>query len=131
MAFQQRKKDYLQRLIEEFFAKLHKLTNEKEHISLLEKTQLLVSGFQFFYENFDIKLTDTANDILEKIGDYELSEQYARLLVVEYECLEEDGNKDSLSKALEIVEYLINTDTTYSWDRSVIREDILRLLEKS
>lgn len=130
MGFQQRKKDYLQRLIEDFFAKFQQLLNEGKAPSHAETEALLVEGFEFFSTNFEINKNSSISEILSRLADFDLSEQYAKLLVIEYELMEEDGKKESLQKALEIIEYLQNTDTTFSWERTILREDILRLLEQ-
>lgn len=129
MGFQQRKKDYLQRLIEEFFAKFQQLLNEGKASTKAETEKLLVDGFEFFTDNFDVKKEDSPIDLLVKIDDFDLLEQYAKLLMIEYQQLEEDGDKTSLIKALEIIDYLQTVDTTFSWERTILKEDILKLLD--
>lgn len=49
------------------------------------------------------------------------------MLMTEYE-LNDIKNSGSLLKALDIVEYLEKTDNVYSWDRTILKEDILRYL---
>lgn len=129
MGFQQRKKDYLQRLIEEFFAKFQQLLNEGKAPTRVETEKLLVDGFEFFKDNFEVKKEDSPVDLLVKIDDFDLLEQYAKLLMIEYQQLEEDGDKTSLIKALEIIDYLQTVDTTFSWERTILKEDILKLLD--
>ncbi|MDU1889069.1 MAG: hypothetical protein E6767_00140 [Dysgonomonas sp.] len=129
---QQRKKDFLQRLIEEFFKKLQVLLEKKgnDSQSIDEKKSVLSDCFLFFNKNFEVKETDEVKVLSEKIADNDLIEQYARLYKIEYD-LGIAKDKESLRKALNIVEYLQNTDSTYSWDRTVLKEDLLRLLDES
>lgn len=126
---QQRKKDYLQRLIEEFFKKLEELINGKRILKDEEKKSILNDCFRFFFDNFGTLKDDNAEKIIEKIEDSELLEQYARLLTLKFEVT---GLKDrrELNIALSIIEYLQKTESTYSWDRTILREDILRLLDE-
>jgi hypothetical protein len=128
MAFQQRKKDYLQRLIEEFFAKIQQYLNNGKKHTKEETEKMLSDGFQFFTDNFEVTRDNTPAQLFEKIPDFDLLEQYARFLLMEYEILESDGNRESLLKALDVVDYIDTADNTYSWERSVLREDILALL---
>lgn len=122
---QQRKKDYLQRLIEEFFAKLHDRIDQK---SVEEKKRLASEIFVAFAESFGIKQSDDAQALLQKVNDMALLEQYARLLLYKYEIVD-IKDKSQLETALQIVRYLDAFDTTYSWDRIVLREDLLKRLE--
>lgn len=124
---QQRKKDYLQRLIEEFFAKLQQLDNEKQKLTIDEQKAILGECFRFFEEEFLLKKSDSLTYIIEHVDRIELLEQYARMLMTEYE-LNDIKNSGSLLKALDIVEYLEKTDNVYSWDRTILKEDILRYL---
>lgn len=124
---QQRKKDYLQRLIEEFFAKLQQLDNEKQKLTIDEQKAILEECFRFFEEEFSLKKGDSLTYIIEHVDRIELLEQYARMLMTEYE-LNDIKNSGSLLKALDIVEYLEKTDNVYSWDRTILKEDILRYL---
>ncbi|MDH6355028.1 hypothetical protein M2132_001365 [Dysgonomonas sp. PH5-45] len=130
MSFQQRKKDYLQRLVEEFFAKLQKLINGQKHLSKTEIDELLDDCYQFFFDNFGVTHSDSFGQVAEKITDFELLEQYAKLLLTEYEAAGTVLDKNLLGKALEIVEYINTVDSTYSWERTIMREDILRNLEE-
>ncbi len=127
---QQRKKDFLQRLIEEFFAKFHELIKSSTHLPLSEKRELLNEGFNFFYTNLDINQSDDAETLIRKIEDFNLLEHYSKLMLFRYEFtdIKEPG---LLDVALEIVNYLEVADKTYSWDRSVLKEDLLRLLDES
>ena len=125
---QQRKKDYLERLIDEFFAKLHKLTDDNGKLSDTERRSLLDNCFVFFADNFGIYPELSLEDVVGKVDSIELLDQYSSLLLKKYE-LDTPKNKDLLIKALSLVEYLQNEDDTYSWDRTVLREDILRLLD--
>lgn len=124
---QQRKKDYLQRLIEEFFAKLHQLTDNREKMSIDEQKSLLADCFRFFDQNFAVIPDCSIDQVVKQVGNLELLDQYAGLLLKEYE-LSRIKNSELLIKALSLVEYLQNEDSTYSWERTVVREDILRLL---
>lgn len=127
---QQRKKDYLQRLIEDFFAKLHELVNKDKNLGSdsKEKKQLLRECFLLFDNDFNISREDSAETIIIKIGDNDLIEQYAKLLQTKYEILD-IKEVYQLHIALDLIEYLEATDTTYSWNRTVLKEDILRLLD--
>lgn len=124
---QQRKKDYLQRLIEDFFAKLQQLDNGKQKLTIDEQKAILEECFRFFEEEFLLKKGDSLTYIIEHVDRIELLEQYARMLMTEYE-LNDIKNSGSLLKALDIVEYLEKTDNVYSWDRTILKEDILRYL---
>lgn len=128
MGFQQRKKDYLQRLIEEFFAKIHSLINGDKRIPRGEMELIIKDCFKFFDNNFEVTQTDSWKDVCEKVPDFELLEQYTNMLKLEYELLEEDGDKLSLEKAQDIIDYVIAADTSYSWQRMVLQQDIKRLL---
>lgn len=127
---QQRKKDYLQRIIEEFFAKLQEFENKGQKLSPLERKTILDDCYKFFADNFGVKQIDTTEQLAQKIDSVELFEQYAKLLLSEYE-IAENKDKSILFKALSIVEQLQDTDKTYSWERTVLREDILRLLDEN
>lgn len=129
---QQRKKDYLQRLIEEFFKKLEVFINgsNDNNLSETEKKSILADCFQFFSENFAVNKTDDVSQLAEKIDDINLLEQYAKILTIEYD-ITENKDRSELEKALAITQYLEKTDSTYSWDRTVLREDILRRLDES
>lgn len=124
---QQRKKDYLQKLIEDFFSKLHELRDSKSKNDLAEQKQILIDCFYFFSENFEIQQSDDANILVQKITDADLLEQYAKLLLTRYEIVD---IKDviQLHTALDIVKYLEVSSMTYSWERTVLKEDLLRLL---
>ncbi|QIK59075.1 hypothetical protein G7050_04150 [Dysgonomonas sp. HDW5A] len=127
---QQRKKDYLQRLIEEFFAKLHELANENKNSdsNSTEKKRILSECFFLFNNDFNISQEDSSETIVIKIGDNDLIEQYAKLLQTKYE-ISDIKEIYQLHTALDLIEYLEATDTTYSWNRTILKEDILRLLD--
>ncbi len=125
---QQRKKDYLQRLIEEFFAKLYELANEKSDSNSIEKKRIVSECFFLFNNDFNISQEDSAENIVIKIGDNDLIEQYAKLLQTKYE-ISDIKEIYQLHIALDLIEYLEATDTTYSWNRTILKEDILRLLD--
>lgn len=126
---QQRKKDYLQRLIEEFFSKFYALINESEKIDDNEKKELLKEGIDFYAEYFGTKQDDSAEVLINKIQDVGLLENYSKLLLIKNRIVD---IKDSvqLYVALDIVKYLEETDNTFSWERTVLREDLLRLLDE-
>lgn len=127
---QQRKKDYLQRLIEEFFAKLHELADEsrKQSSNSIEKKRILSECFSLFNNDFNISLEDSAETIIIKINDNDLIEQYAKLLLTKYE-ISDIKEIYQLHIALDLIEHIEATDTTYSWNRTILKEDILRLLD--
>ncbi len=66
---------------------------------------------------------------MEKINDNDLLEQYAKLLMIEYDITNKK-DRGNLVKALDIIEYIQNADTTYSWERTVLREDLLHRLDE-
>lgn len=121
-----RKKDYLQKIIEEFFSKIQDLINGG---SLNKEEQMiqLQKCFDLFRSDFDVQTSDSVNTIAEKIQDVDLLEQYAKVLVLKFELLDIKDISD-LETALKIVNFLDITDKTYSWNRSVMKQDILRLL---
>jgi hypothetical protein len=127
---QQRKKDFLQRLIEEFFKKLEQMVNRETVPDSSEKEALMNECFGFFSENLQAEKNDRLEDLVEKIPDNDLLEQYAKLLMTEYD-LSENKNREGLLKSLSIIEYLELTDKTFSWERTVLKEDILHRLDRS
>lgn len=127
---QQRRKDFLMRLLEEFMKKLQQLTDNREKLSDSEQKGILNECFTFFSTNFRTSITDDSDILIEKINDRDLLEQYPKLLMMQYD-LSEERNKADLQKALVIIEYLQNTDVSYSWDRVVLREDILHRLDNN
>jgi len=127
---QQRKKDYLIRLLEELMKSIHKLVDKRENLSLEEKEEALGNAFSFFVDNFDISLDDNAETICEKVPDADLLHQYANLLLIESD-IKNCPDKNKLHKALQILEYLESTDDTYVWDRVVLKEDILHRLDEN
>lgn len=126
---QQRRKDYLQRLIEEFFTKLQQLKRAQEDLNLSEEKEIINNCLLFFQTNFGTKQSDTAVFLAEKIKDPDLLEQYAKLLLMKYKIVD---IKDvyQLHVALDIVENLEVYDNTYSWDRTILKEDLLKLLDQ-
>lgn len=126
---QQRKKDYLQKLIEEFFAKLQQLKQAQEGVNLSEEKEIVNDCMVFFQSNFNTKQSDTAGELADKIKDPDLLEQYAKLLLNKYNI---SDIKDiyQLHVALDIVKSIEAGDNTYSWDRNILREDLLRLLDQ-
>ncbi|HCO67309.1 MAG TPA: hypothetical protein DIT04_06080 [Dysgonomonas sp.] len=126
---QQRKKDYLQRLIEEFFSKFNDLVNGAPFEHPERKKELLNEALSFFSTHFDTKATDNAQLLAEKIKDTDLLQQYAKLLLLKYELIDLK-EPEQLRTALDIVIYLENTDKTFSWERDILREDLLRLLDE-
>lgn len=126
----QHKKDYLLRLIDEIFAKLRKVLDRNINLSTEEKQNLLNDCFDFYQEYYEIGRKDTAENIVSKIDRFDLLEHYAQILLIEYK-LAKSGDKDNLVKALSLVEYLEESDKSYSWDRVALREDILRLIESN
>lgn len=127
---QQRRKDFLMRLLEEFMKKLQQLTDNREKMSNSEQKAILEECFAFFSSNFQASITDESKILIEKINDRDLLEQYPRLLMAQFD-LSEKPEREILLKALSLVEYLQNTDATYSWDREVLREDILHRLDNN
>lgn len=126
---QQRKKDYLQRLIEEFFAKLQQLKQAQEETNTLEQKEIINDCLIFFQSNFNTKQSDTSAELADKIKDQDLLEQYAKLLLNKYN-ISDIKDVYQLHVALDIVEYIEAGDNTYSWDRTVLKEDLLRLLDQ-
>jgi len=127
---QQRKKDFLQRLIEEFFSKFNELVNGTPFENQDERKELLNKALIFFSENFNVKQTDGLESLTEKIGDIDLLQQYAKLLLIKHDIIDiKDVNQ--LHTALGIIEYLEAADKTYSWERTTLREDLLRILDEN
>ncbi|MDR2954434.1 MAG: hypothetical protein LBV43_05075 [Prevotella sp.] len=124
-----RKKDYLMRLLEEMFKKLFQMLNQEEGINNGEKAEALNDAHKFFAENFEVSRSDAADILIEKINDIELLEQYPRLLFTEYQLTSQ--SRENLMKALSILEYLQDADKTYSWERTVLKEDILKILDEA
>jgi len=127
---QQRKKDYLQRLIEEFFARFQVLIDDGSKDGVDQKKAILNEAFDFFNKNLEVKQDNDAEAIITKIGDTDLLEQYAKLLMMKYEVVD-IKEVSQLYTALDIVKYLEATNKTYSWDRTVLREDLLRILDEN
>ena len=127
---QQRKKDYLIRLLEELMKSIHKLVDKRENLSVEEKEEALENAFSFFVDNFDISIDDNAETICDKVPDTDLLHQYANLLLIESD-IKNSQDKRKLHKALQILEYLESTDNTYVWDRVVLKEDILNRLDEN
>lgn len=125
---QQRKKDYLQRLIEEFFKKLDQMVNREVVLDDTEKKALLDECFDFFSENLQTEKNDNTEILIEKISDNDLLQQYAKLLMTEYD-LSENKDREGLLKSLSILGYLESPDKTFSWERTVLKEDILHRLD--
>lgn len=126
---QQRKKDYLMRLLEELSKKLMMLLDKNRKVDDEETLSILKECYDFFHDTFGVTKSDDTDKLIEKIDDRDLLEQYAKLLLTESELT--SAGKDRLSTALDITEYLQNTDVTFSWDRTILREDILRKLDKN
>lgn len=126
---QQRKKDYLIKLIEEFFAKLQQLKQAQEGENPTEEKEIINDCMAFFQSNFNTTQSDTANELTDKIKDPDLLEQYAKLLLNKYN-ISDIKYIYQLHVALDIVTYIEASDNTYSWDRNILREDLLRLLDQ-
>lgn len=126
---QQRKKDYLQRLIEEFFAKLQQLKQAQEETNTPEQKEIINDCLIFFQSNFNTKQSDTSAELADKIKDQDLLEQYAKILLSKYN-ISDIKDVYQLHVALDIVECIQENDNTYSWDRTVLKEDLLRLLDQ-
>lgn len=123
-----RKKDYFQRILEEFFEKLRILINKREaHADNKELRNSINDCYKFFADYFEVTKSDSPNEIIRKVEYEELIEQYARLLFTEYTTLD-IKHESNLSDALYLVEYLQKTDSAFSWDRTILREDILRVM---
>ncbi|MEN9918105.1 MAG: hypothetical protein RL662_541 [Bacteroidota bacterium] len=127
---QQRRKDYLQRLVEDFFTRFDELIRSNTDVSRKEKLCLLNDALLFFRDNFETSTSDTADILANKIGDMNLLEQYARLLLTQHQVVD-IKQPEQLYIAFDLVKYIDAIDTTYSWERVVLREDILRLLNKN
>lgn len=126
---QQRKKDYLIKLIEEFFGKLQQLKQAQEGENPTEEKEIINDCMAFFQSNFNTTQSDTANELADKIRDTDLLEQYAKLLLNKYN-ISDIKYIYQLHVALDIVTYIEASDNTYSWDRNILREDLLRLLDQ-
>lgn len=127
---QHKKKDYLLRLIEELFKKLFQLLDKDTNVSTEEKLTVIKEIHTFFRETFNITPSDNTETLIDKISDVELLDHYIKTLVMEYE-ISAIKTENTLLTALEMIEYLQNVDSTYSWERTIMREDILRLLDEN
>lgn len=126
---QQQVKDYLLRLIQEFFKKLQLLMEKGSKLNKAEKLSIINDCYNFFSNSFGISETDNAKILIEKVKDNDLIELYVKLLFAEFEVTSK--NKENLYTALELIEYLQNTDATFSWERTILREDILCILDEN
>lgn len=126
---QHTRKDYLQRLIEEFFAGFHDLLSENPDLNPEERKVLLMNGLSFFSKNLDVSQSDQSETLVKKIKDHDLLEQYARLLYLKF-TITDIKESEQLQTALEIIRYLEKTSTDYSWGRTILKEDLLHLLEE-
>ncbi|MFV0418533.1 MAG: hypothetical protein ACK5KT_07385 [Dysgonomonas sp.] len=126
---QQQVKDYLLRLIQEFFKKLQLLMGKGSKVNEAEKLSIINDCHAFFSNSFAVSDTDNSKVIIEKINNKDLLDLYAKLLFTELEVTSK--NKEKLSIALELVEYLQNTDANFSWERTILQEDILRILDEN
>lgn len=127
---QHKKKDYLIRLIEELFKKLFQLLDRDTNVPAEEKLSVIKEIHTFFHETFNIDSSDNTEILINKISDIELLDHYAKTFIMEYE-ISTAKTENTLLTALEIIEYLQNADSTYSWERTIMREDILRLLNEN
>lgn len=124
----QRKKDLLMTMLEQFFQKLAELLNRiKENPE--EAKELLSDSFDFYEKQFSVTKQDSFDSVLKKLPMKEFVEGYATILVKGYEL--GTGNKDDLNLSLNLITYLQDTDTTFSWERMTLHQDILRLLNET
>lgn len=123
----QRKKDLLMVMLEQFFQKLGELLNRvKENPE--EAKELISDSFDFYDKQFGVTKEDSFESILEKLPMREFVEGYAIILVKEYELKRE--NKENLNLSLHLITHLQDTDTTFSWERMTLHQDILRLINE-
>jgi len=122
-----RKKDYLMNLLEQLLKHMSLLI-DKQPKDPLQTAQALENSFAFYKDNFGVQQSDSVKEILEKLPAIYFIDEYAKLLVFDYN-LSGNPKKESLEKALELLNYLQYADKTYSWDREALKQDILRLLE--
>ena len=123
-----RKKDYLMNLLEQLIKHMSLLI-DKQPEDPLQTRKALENSFTFYKDNFDVQQSDSLKEILEKLPAIYFIDEYVKLLVLDYN-LSGNPKEENLEKALELVKYLKDTDKTYSWDREVLEQDILRLLER-
>ncbi|MFV0329787.1 MAG: hypothetical protein ACK5M3_07570, partial [Dysgonomonas sp.] len=109
--------------------KLDQMVNKETALDDSEKKALLDECFGFFSENLQVEKDDKIEILIEKISDNDLLQQYAKLLMTEYD-LSENKDREGLLKSLSILEYMEGTDKTFSWERTVLKEDILHRLDK-
>jgi len=124
------KEDFLMKLILDFMEKFNRFISGKEDPDPFTVRENLNVCFNFYDEKFDIKTSASEKEILEKLPAIFFIEEYAVLLKHKYE-LDESKNINDLEKALYLVDYVSEKDKTYSWEREVLRQDILRLLDKT
>lgn len=125
---QQRKKDYLQRLIEDFFVKLQQFQQDGDNPD--EGKKIVNDCLAFFQTHLNTLQSDSSAILIQKIENPDLLEQYARILLKKYEIVD-IKETDQLHVALDIVENLEISDNTYSWNRNILKEDLLRLLDQN
>ncbi|NDV69739.1 hypothetical protein [Dysgonomonas sp. 25] len=130
MVQQIRKDDYIQRILQEFFAKLNQLYLKRPKAPKEEQKRILQKCFELYRDYYHVERSDSAVEIINLLEDFGLIEQYARILTDEYQTVDIKYD-ENLRKALSLVEYIEHADATYSWDRTVLKEDILRLLDES
>lgn len=124
---QLRKKDYLQKIIEDLFIQLNQLkTNSGNN----NKDIALENCFAFFHENFNVMQDDNFHELIKKVTDIDFLEQYAKLLYTKFEAVDLKDTSD-LQLAVDIILYIECIDKTFSWERTILREDLLRLLSIS
>lgn len=121
-----RRKDYLLTMIEELGKLISKLFSKAEDVSM--KRDSLEKGFSFYSDNFGITGGTDVDEILEKLPTFYFIEEYAKLLFYKYQLLDVKYEGD-LHKALSLIIFLNKADNSYSWDRMLLREDILKELD--
>lgn len=126
---QRRKQDYLQKLIEDFFSKLQEYANSQKENDLETAKEIWESCISFFQEEFKTNQDDSAEILIQKIQDGPLLEQYAKMLLQKYQYID-IKESSQLYIALDIVNYLDQYDKTFSWDRNILKQDLLRILDE-
>ncbi|WP_221411498.1 hypothetical protein [Dysgonomonas sp. 216] len=116
-------------LLEQLFKHMTKLTDQNIE-DPLEKEETMNKILVFYKSSFDVNDNDTTQQILEKLPAIYFIEEYSKLLFYRHGASDKK-DKGMLHKALELVQYLNSADKTYSWDRAVLEQDILRLLDEN
>ena len=132
-------RDYLMRMLQEFFSMIAKLVRMKvEHPDMTLTQERFNEMYKQFFRKPAAYFYDLRKeDILNELTNEELSESEQNAMIqMLSELLYQDGliKKDKvekillLEKALFLLKYLESNSKTYSWDREQKMGDIIKIL---